>query len=204
MPALAHPTSRRAIGRPASTQTLQARGVLRSVAAAMGVLLALALLGAGYEHISEVSDVVNYPPPGQLVDIGGYRLHLLCVGRGTPTVVLEAAHGGTVAHWVRVQQAVADASQATVCAYDRAGAGWSDPGADPRDARHLAAELAALLAAADLARPVVLVAHSYGGLGARVYAAGHPRELQALVLLEGLPPTSGRARGCRSRRPTVC
>src|SRR5918911_1028434 len=188
MPALAHPTSRRAIGRPTSTQTLQARGVLRYVAAAMGVLLALTLLGAGYEHISEVSDVVNYPPPGQLVDIGGYRLHLLCVGRGTPTVVLEAAHGGTVAHWVRVQQAVADAAPATVCAYDRAGAGWSDPGPDPRDARHLAAELAALLAAADLARPVVLVAHSYGGLVARVYAAEHPRELQALVLLEGLPP----------------
>jgi pimeloyl-ACP methyl ester carboxylesterase len=185
-------------------RTRRVGSVLRRVTAIVGVLLALALLGAGYEHVSEVSDAVNYSPPGQLVDIGGHQLHLLCVGQGTPTVVLEAAHGGTVAHWVRVQQAVADAAQATVCAYDRAGAGWSDPGPDPRDARHLAAELAALLAAADVARPVVLVAHSYGGLVARVYAAEHPRELQGVVLLEGLPPTSGRARGCRSRRPTVC
>ena len=188
MPGLAHPASRRARGRPDSMRTLRVGSVLRRVTAIVGVLLALAVLGAGYEHASEMSDTARYPAPGQLVDIGGHRLHLLCVGQGTPTVVLEAAHGGTVAHWVRVQQAVADAAQATVCAYDRAGAGWSDPGPDPRDARHLAAELDALLVAAGLARPLVLVAHSYGGLVARVYAAEHPRDLQGMVLLEGLPP----------------
>ncbi|HTD76974.1 MAG TPA: alpha/beta hydrolase, partial [Chloroflexota bacterium] len=158
------------------------------LAAAVAVLVALAALGAGYEQLSERSDAVSYPPPGHLVDIGGYRLHLLCVGQGTPTVVLEAAHDGTVAHWVRVQQTVADATQATVCAYDRAGAGWSEPGPDPRDARQMTAELDALLAAADVARPVILVAHSYGGLLARVYAAEHPNDVQGVMLLEGLPP----------------
>jgi hypothetical protein len=148
------------------------------LAAAVAVLVALAALGAGYEQISERSDAVSYPPPGHLVDIGGYRLHLLCVGQGTPTVVLEAAHGGTVAHWVRVQQTVADATQATVCAYDRAGAGWSEPGPDPRDARKMTAELDALLAAADVARPVILVAR----LSPHRELASRPRVLTGVTV----------------------
>jgi hypothetical protein len=66
-------------------------GAVGWVTATVGVQLALALLGAAYEHVAETSDALDYPPPGQLMDIGGYRLHLLYVGSGTPTVVLEAA-----------------------------------------------------------------------------------------------------------------
>ena len=81
---------------------LRVGGAVGWATATVGVQLALALYGAAYEHVAETSDALDYPPPGQLMDIGGYRLHLLCVGSGTPTVVLEAAHGGAVAHWVRV------------------------------------------------------------------------------------------------------
>src|ERR671933_2339723 len=65
----------------------------------LAVLLGLSLLGAGYESMAEAADVRAYPPPGQLVDVGGYRLHLNCVGTGSPTVVIEAGWGDWSATW---------------------------------------------------------------------------------------------------------
>src|SRR3712207_4815815 len=106
-------------------------------------LLALAVIGAVYQTISTEIDRRTYPPPGQLVEVGGRRLHLRCVGQGTPTVILEAANGGMSAHWVRVQREVARAAR--VCAYDRGGLGWSERGPTPRDARQISSELHTLL-----------------------------------------------------------
>jgi hypothetical protein len=89
-------------------------------------LLVLAVIGAIYQAIATQLDERAYPPPGMLVDVGGPRLHIRCAGQGTPTVILEAANLGMSAHWVRVQQQVAKTTR--VCAYDRAGLGWSEPG----------------------------------------------------------------------------
>ncbi len=96
--------------------------------ALLGVLaLALLLAGTGlvYQSLSEASDVRRYPPCGQRVDVGGYRLHLYCMGEGSPTVILESGLGGPALEWAAVQPGVAQMTH--VCSYDRAGYGWSDP-----------------------------------------------------------------------------
>src|SRR5919112_5954418 len=106
-------------------------------------LLALAVIGAIYQVIATQIDQRTYPPPGELVDVGAHSLHINCLGEGSPTVILEAASGAMSAHWVRVQQQVAQTTR--VCTYDRAGLGWSEPGPEPRDARQVSSELHTLL-----------------------------------------------------------
>jgi pimeloyl-ACP methyl ester carboxylesterase len=126
------------------------------------------------------------PPPGRLVDIGGHRLHLHCAGGGAPTVVLDAALGGSSISWAHVQPAVA--AFARVCSYDRAGFGWSDAGPMPRTAGRAADELHRLLHTAGERAPYLLVGHSYGGLVARIFAARHPHEIAGLVLVDPAHP----------------
>src|SRR4051794_6254921 len=93
------------------------------------------VLGAGYQYRANRRDLQEHPAPGQLVDVGGHRLHLWCVGAGSPVVVLEAGGGGNVLEWSRVQP---DAAKTTrVCSYDRAGLGWSDAGPNPRSAAQI-------------------------------------------------------------------
>ena len=150
-------------------------------------LLALAVMGAIYQAVATQIDQRTYPPPGELVDVGNHSLHINCVGQGSPTVILEAASGGMSAHWIRVQQQLAQTTR--VCAYDRAGLGWSEPGPEPRDARQISSELHTLLAnAAGIEGPYVLVGHSYGGLYARMYAARYSEEVAGLVLVDSSHP----------------
>ena len=113
------------------------------------------LLGAGGEALAEAADARAYPPPGQLVDVGGHRLHLHCVGTGSPTVVVDAGLGDWSASWSsRVQP---DAARTTrVCTNDRAGLGWSDVGPLPRTAGQVAHELHTLLRQARVSGPYVL------------------------------------------------
>lgn len=104
------------------------------------------------------------PPPGRLIDLGGWRLHLHCTGgarASQPTVILEAGAGDFSVDWSLVQPSVAPFAR--VCAYDRAGAGWSDLGPRPRTMHQLVYELHALLEKAGERSPYVLVGHSYGG-----------------------------------------
>src|SRR5215218_808170 len=149
-------------------------------------LLVLAVSGAIYQAIAPARDERAYPPPGQLVDVGGHRLHIFCVGQGSPTVILESALGAMSAHWVRVQQQVAETTR--VCAYDRAGMGWSEPGPEPRDARQISSELHTLLKDADTEGSYVLVGHSYGGVYARMYAARYSEEVAGVVLVDSSHP----------------
>src|SRR5215210_1177768 len=149
-------------------------------------LLALAVIGAIYQAIATEIDQRTYSPPGEMVEVNGHRMHINCVGEGSPTVILEAANLGISAHWIRVQQQLARTTR--VCAYDRAGMGWSEPGPEPRDARHISSELHTLLKGAGTEGPYVLVGHSYGGLYARMYAARYSDEVAGLVLVDSSHP----------------
>src|SRR6476660_3234553 len=116
------------------------RGIGRTLATLFGLIVVLGLVGAIYESAAEAADVRAYPPPGQLVDVGGYRLHINCTGAGSPTVVIDAGWGDWSASWSSwVQPDVAKTTR--VCTYDRAGMGYSEPGSLPRNAQQFAKEL---------------------------------------------------------------
>lgn len=149
-------------------------------------LIGLAILGFFYEAVAEAADAKAYPPPGQLVDVGGYRLHINCTGTGGPTVVIEAGLGDWSTGWGFVQTEVAKTTR--VCTYDRAGWGWSDEGPLPRDAAQFARELHTLLHNAEVPGPYVLVGHSLGGLGVRVFVHEYASEVAGVVLIDSMTP----------------
>jgi pimeloyl-ACP methyl ester carboxylesterase len=141
-------------------------------------LLLMSLTAVGQQKDKEPT----HSPPGKLVDVGGYRLHLNCTGKSGPTIVLISGAGDFSFDWGLVQPGVS--RFARVCSYDRAGLAWSDPGPTPRTMRQDAYELHALLKAARIKAPYVLVGHSIGGLIARVYAGQYPDEVVGMVLVD--------------------
>lgn len=148
--------------------------------------LSLILLGAIYESVAEAIDVQIYPPSGQMVNVGGYHLHINCTGTGSPTVVIDAGWGDWSAKWSWVQPEVAKTTQ--VCTYDRAGMGYSEAGSLPRNAKQFAKELHTLLHQANIPVPYVLVGHSLGGLSVRVFAHDYAAEVAGVVLIESMSP----------------
>ena len=146
--------------------------------------------------------VQTYPPLGQLVDVGGYRLHIVCIGEGSPTVVLEAGLIGLVLAWSLVQPNISHFTR--VCAYDRAGYGWSDPNPTeiPPTSQRLIHELHTLLLNTSVEGPYILVAHSFGGLNARLFAHEYPHETAGLVWL--IQPTSLPTRASVRRAASLC
>lgn len=124
--------------------------------------------------------------PGTLYDVGTHRLHLYCQGQGAPTVLFESGLGGVGLEWMGVLEKVA--RQVRACYYDRAGYGWSEAGPLPRTAVREAGELAALLDAAAIRGRVLLVAHSYGGYVAQVFARQRPARVAGLVLVDASHP----------------
>lgn len=124
-------------------------------------------------------------PPGLLVDVGHYRLHLHCTGTrspGRPTVVLSAGAGDFAVDWGLIQPAIAASARA--CSYDRAGSGWSDPGPEPRTLLQEATELHLLLQAAGERPPYVLVGHSVGALVVRRFQELRPGDVVGVVLVD--------------------
>ncbi len=162
--------------------------VVRILVGVVGFIVVVIFAGCAYQTISEWNDARAYPPPGQLLDVGGYKLHLYCIGEGAPTVILDAAFPAHVSNWIWVQPQIAKTTRA--CAYDRAGHGWSDLGPEPRDAKQHARELKALLEKANEKGPFVLVGHSLGGLYVREFADMFPDDVAGMVLLEGTHPDS--------------
>ncbi len=169
-----------------STARRRTRRIGKALLGLVVALLALAVAGAIYQAIATERAERAYPPPGEMVDVGGYSLHINCVGQGSPTVVLDAGSGGFSAQWVRVQREVSGTTR--VCAYDRAGMGWSEMGPDPRDAKQISSELYTLLKGANIEGPYVLVGHSFGGLYVRTYAARYPDEVAGVVLVDSSSP----------------
>ena len=155
-----------------------------------GFILVLALAGVGWEVYATSRDRRRYPPPGRLVDAGGYRLHLREDGPSDagPTVVLEAGSWMPSPHLDLVRSRIPDFAR--VVAYDRPGLGWSDPlpGAQTHDARTVAEGLHAALHGAGVEGPYVLVALGQGALHAIVFADRHPDDVAGLVLVEPQHP----------------
>jgi pimeloyl-ACP methyl ester carboxylesterase len=152
-------------------------------------VLLVASIGGGFETVRESMDASAYPAPGQLIDIGGHRLHLHCTGSGSPTVILEPGGGASSSDFAWIAPVVA--RDTTVCVYDRAGRGWSDATDGPQDGTHIAADLHTLLDRADVPGPYVLAGHSFGGLYVQTFAAQFPDEVAGLVLLDSTAPKPG-------------
>jgi pimeloyl-ACP methyl ester carboxylesterase len=149
-------------------------------------VLALAPVATTYENISVVRDQHTYTAPGTSYEVHGHRLYLDCRGQGSPTVVLENGLGEVTPSWARI---VADVDPTTrVCAYDRAGQGWSQDTASAQDGVAAAQDLHALLSSAGEHGPYLLVGHSIGGTYALTYAAQYPQQVAGMVLLDSSSP----------------
>lgn len=149
-------------------------------------VLAVSCVGGLYETAREMSDRRAFPMAGQLVDVGGYRLHINCTGSGSPTVVLLPGAGEISSAWGWVAPVVARDSR--VCVYDRAGRGWSEGATSQQDGIALAADLHTLLDRAHEAGPYLLVGHSFGGLYVLNFAARYIDQVAGVVLLDSTHP----------------
>ena len=179
-----------------SSSKSKGRGCLIWLGRIVVSIIGLMLVGYIFEPVAEAADAKAYPPPGQLVDVGGHRLHINCTGTGSPTVVIEAGLGDWSTTWAAyVQPEVAKTTR--VCTYDRAGMGWSEEGPLPRDAAQNAKELHTLLQNANIPGPYVMVGHSLGGLVVRVFVHDYSSEVIGVVLIESMNPKQ------LSQSPTV-
>lgn len=124
----------------------------------------------------------QYPAPGKLVDVGGYRMHIHCIGEGSPTVVMEAGLNDFSLQWSAVQAEIGQFAK--VCVYDRAGFGWSEASPHPRTVATMVSELHTLLQNAEVEGPYVMVGHSFGGILVREFAHQYPDEVTGMVLVD--------------------
>jgi pimeloyl-ACP methyl ester carboxylesterase len=164
--------------------------LLRALLHVLAVILLIVLSGATFQACVEQSERTRFPPPGQLVDIGGGRfIHLRQWGETNPgtTVVLDISASMVSSVWAWVGQGLAERGYRVV-AYDRPGMAWSHGPPQPRDARHAADGLRAALDATAIPAPYVVVAHSYGGFSARVFTGLNLDRVVGLVLLDTTHP----------------
>ena len=146
-------------------------------------LVILACTGFLYQKIALYRDAKQYPAPGKLVDIGGYKLHINELGSGTPTVVFDAGTGSFSKMWYAIPEEVAQFAH--VYSYDRAGLGWSDESPLVRTSSTMIKELHTLLENVQAPKPYILVGHSLGGGHIQLYADTYPDEVFGLVLVDG-------------------
>ena len=160
--------------------------VLRLVQGLLFISVVAGVTGCAWQSYASKRDLERFPPPGAMVDVGTHKLHIDCRGSGSPTILLESGAQLWSSGWRHVHQALAQNHR--VCAYDRAGLGWSETGPLPYDANQAVAELKVLLDRSAIERPFVFVGHSYGGMIARVYHRRHPGELAAAVYIDSGEP----------------
>ena len=163
-------------------------------------ILTFSAVGGSYATVLDATDSTAMPATGRLLDVGGHKLYLNCVGSGSPTVVLEPGAGATSSQLGWIAPAVAATTR--VCVYDRAGRGWSETADSPQDGAQIATDLHTLLHRGGVAGPYVLAGHSFGGLYVRIFAAHYPDEVAGLALLDSTAskepaksviPSSGRS-----------
>jgi pimeloyl-ACP methyl ester carboxylesterase len=123
-----------------------------------------------------------YTRPGMLIQADGTRLNLYCMGSGSPAVVFDSGWEDWAPVWTIVQPEIAKWTRA--CSYDRAGAGFSDPGPMPRTSVRIADELHSALYNAGIKGPYILVGHAFGGDNVRTFALRYTADVAGLVLVE--------------------
>ncbi|WP_458121520.1 alpha/beta fold hydrolase [Paenibacillus sp. Z6-24] len=166
--------------------------LLRTFISLVGVIILLLAAGFIYEHIASRQSQASYPPPGKMIDINGYRLHVHTYGSGSPTILLEAGSGESSLSWRQIPEQLAASTGATVVTYDRAGYAWSDSSPLPRTGQNIVKELHTALQKADIRGPYLLAGHSLGGMYTRLFAQTYPDEVAGMVLIDARPENDAR------------
>ena len=146
------------------------------------LLVIVLVVGRIYQVIAEARDTKRLPPPGQLFDVNGHQMHILCLGQGSPTIVVEQGNGAQSLAWSEVNESMSHLSR--TCAYDRAGMGYSEPVGEPVTASDIAQNLHQLLQAADITDDLVLVGWSAGGIYQREFYRQFPERVKGMVLVD--------------------
>lgn len=146
------------------------------------ILITMVMLGVGYQALATELDKRIFAPRGQLYSVNGHQMHLVCMGEGSPAVILQAGSMAESTWWFRIQTELAEQTQ--VCAFDRPGMGWSEPVDEPRTASIMNGELHALLEEAGIDGPYVMAGHSFGASLTRIYAADYPGEIAGIILVD--------------------
>lgn len=147
----------------------------------------LLLIGAAflYEWFASSQAKKDFPPPGTLVQVDGYQLHMHKQGNGSPTILMEAGSGETSLSWRDIPAELAQ--HATVVTYDRAGYAWSESAPTERTGANIVKDLHAALEKENIRGPYIMVGHSLGGMYARLFAQTYANEVQSLVLIDARP-----------------
>ena len=148
----------------------------------ISIKLLFLLATTSYHHLATWIENRRHKPPGKLIDMGGYKLHLYEMGEGNPTVILDHSLGGIDGYFLIEQIA----KITRVCIYDRAGYGWSDSSPNHRSSKHIVKELDAMLVKAEIAPPYILVGNSFGSYNVRLYASQFPEKVAGIVLTDAL------------------
>jgi pimeloyl-ACP methyl ester carboxylesterase len=150
------------------------------------VVLGLVAVGGAYETIAQATSSNPAPSTGRTYTVSGHSLYLNCTGSGSPTVILFNGHMERTPGWAWIQPDVA--RETRVCAFDRAGQGWSGEGVGSQDAHELSDDVHALLGAARIPGPYVIAGHSVGGPYALAYAMDFPSDVAGVALIDSSTP----------------
>ena len=151
----------------------------------VAMLCLVATMGIGgfiYQSIAQSSDLSRWPAPGKLFDVDGGLMHIYCQGGGSPTIVIEQGNGGYYDHWHDMNGELSRLTR--VCAYDRAGMGYSDSLGRVVRTDEVAGRLHELLSAADITDDLILVGWSAGGIHVRNYYKQFPDNVAGIVLVD--------------------
>lgn len=176
----------------------KARRITETILFSVVALVALALAASSAANAA-ILHHYRAITPGNTYRVNGYRMHIDCMGSGSPTLILDAGLGNDSLIWGAVQPVLARTTR--VCAYDRAGWGLSQPVPGTQDANHIADELHGLLAAAGIDGPVVLMGHSVAGIYIRAFATRYPAQLAGLIFVDGSTPLQDDAPAFHAEMP---
>jgi len=149
-------------------------------------IAATMVAGLLYQQWGQARDEKRFPAPGSLISVGEHRLHLWCIGNGSPTVLMLSGGGTPAVTMYDMQTRVGDFTR--VCSYDRAGLGWSDPPTKPMSLPDMVDDLEALLLNGKVEGPLVLVPASFGGMVALAYARRNPTNIAGAVFVDASEP----------------